>query len=110
MTTLEQDKVDPGKSDFPRPSRETWTQAAAASNGGLSADRLISQTYEGITVQPLYVHDDIELLEAVRTIPGRPPYMRGGLRSPLYWRPSYPAARPPAALAVTRKPASRSRV
>ena len=77
MTTLEQDKVDPGKSDFPRPSRETWTQAAAASNGGLSADRLISQTYEGITVQPLYVHDDIEPLEAVRTIPGRPPYMRG---------------------------------
>ncbi|MBL6941292.1 MAG: methylmalonyl-CoA mutase [Rhodospirillales bacterium] len=54
-----------------------WQQAAARELKGSGPDDLIWKTPEGIEVKPLYTAADLEGLEAVDTLPGLPPYMRG---------------------------------
>ena len=52
-----------------------------------STDDLIWQTPEGIEVKALYTSEDLEGLEAVNTLPGFPPYIRGPRASMYPGRP-----------------------
>jgi methylmalonyl-CoA mutase len=54
-----------------------WQQAATKELKGGTPDDLVWKTPEGIEVKPLYTAADLEGLEAIDTLPGLPPYMRG---------------------------------
>ena len=64
--------------EFPHPTYDDWRQAAVDSLAGKPFDKLVTATYEGLDVQPLYRREDTADLAATRTIPGAPPYLRGG--------------------------------
>lgn len=64
--------------DFPVPTIEEWRQVATAELKGAEYDKkLLWQTLEGITVQPIYTRADIADLPAAKSLPGFPPYVRG---------------------------------
>ncbi len=63
--------------DFPTPSYEEWLAAAEASLKGKPFEELISQTYEGITLQPIYRVEDIADVPYLDGQPGQFPYLRG---------------------------------
>ena len=63
--------------EFLAPSFDEWQQAAVDSLKGRSFDKLITPTYEGISLQPLYRREDTADIAAAGTIPGAPPYLRG---------------------------------
>jgi methylmalonyl-CoA mutase len=67
---------------FPRKSREDWRALAEREIKG-DADRLRWVTPEGIPVEPLYTAADLEDLEAVDTLPGFEPFVRG-IRATMY--------------------------
>jgi methylmalonyl-CoA mutase len=54
-----------------------WTELAAKELKGKDPSELIRQTPEGIDVKPLYTAADLEGLEAVDSLPGAAPFMRG---------------------------------
>ena len=54
-----------------------WTERAGRELKGGQPDSLVWQTPEGIAVKPLYTADDLEALEALDSLPGAPPYIRG---------------------------------
>src|SRR5215212_872758 len=60
-----------------------WRNGAARSAPGGDLDRLNWVTPEGIVVKPLYTAADIEGLEAVDSLPGFPPFLRG-VRATMY--------------------------
>ncbi len=62
---------------FDAPSFETWREATVTSLNGLPFEKLITRTYEGIDLQPLYRAEDVADLSHVNTLPGRPPFVRG---------------------------------
>ena len=68
--------------DQERPTRSDWEALAAKEVKG-DLDSLIWHTPEGIAVQPLYTADDLEGLEAVDTLPGFDPFLRG-VRATMY--------------------------
>ncbi|HMG28433.1 MAG TPA: methylmalonyl-CoA mutase family protein, partial [Acidimicrobiia bacterium] len=68
--------------DFPRKSRQEWRALAEAEVKG-DVDRLRWVTPEGIEVDPLYTAADLEDLEAVDTLPGFEPFVRG-IRATMY--------------------------
>lgn len=62
---------------FPYPTYEAWRKAAEASLKGAPFEKkMLTQTYEGITLQPLYRQEDIDHLPHPRSLPGFPPYVR----------------------------------
>lgn len=63
--------------EFPEPSYDEWQQAAVDSLKGRPFDKLITPTYEGIPLQPLYRREDTANLSFPDTLPDRPPYVRG---------------------------------
>ncbi len=63
--------------EFPAPSFDEWQQAAVDSLKGRPFDKLVTPTYEGIPLQPLYRREDTAGIAATGTIPGAPPYLRG---------------------------------
>lgn len=63
--------------EFPAPTFEEWQAAAVDSLAGKPFDKLVTPTYEGIPLQPLYRREDTADIAAARTIPGAPPYLRG---------------------------------
>ena len=63
--------------EFPAPSFDVWQQAAVDSLKGRPFDKLITSTWEGILLQPLYRREDTADIAAAGTIPGAPPYLRG---------------------------------
>jgi len=63
--------------EFPAPSFDEWQQAAVDSLKGRPFDKLITPTWEGIPLQPLYHREDTADIAAAGTIPGAPPYLRG---------------------------------
>ena len=63
--------------DFPKHSLEEWRAAAGEELKGAAPETLAWETPEGLTVKPLYTAEDLEGLEAVATLPGFPPYLRG---------------------------------
>jgi len=59
-----------------RPGVEAW-RALAAKETGADPDALTWRTAEGIDVKPLYVREDASGLEAVDSLPGFEPFLRG---------------------------------
>jgi methylmalonyl-CoA mutase len=63
--------------DFAYPSYGDWKAAVEKSLKGASFDKLLTDTYEGITLQPIYRPEDIEHLDYILSQPGQAPYVRG---------------------------------
>jgi methylmalonyl-CoA mutase len=63
--------------EFPKHSYEDWRKAAEALLKGAPFEKkLITKTYEGITLQPIYRKEDIENLEFVKSMPGAGTFVR----------------------------------
>ncbi|MDN3015447.1 hypothetical protein PH210_04385 [Paenibacillus sp. BSR1-1] len=63
-------------SEFPATSYLEWRQAAEKSLKGASfEEKLVSQTYEGIELQPMYFQEDIRNLSYRSSKPGSAPYV-----------------------------------
>ena len=78
--------------DFPKKSLADWDKLATADLKGAPLHGLAWHTPEGIAVKPLYTAADLERLEAVDSLPGFPPYLRGP-RATMYAQP--PLDHPP---------------
>ncbi|MBU1097770.1 MAG: acyl-CoA mutase large subunit family protein [Bacteroidetes bacterium] len=66
------------KGDFTPPSFDEWKDKVIADLKGASyAKKLITNTYEGISLQPIYTRADIENLPLVDGKPGFTEYVRG---------------------------------
>ncbi len=64
--------------DFPVPGLQEWERECAHLLGGASfAQKLLTPTYEGITLRPLYVREDVAGLPHLDSLPGAAPYLRG---------------------------------
>ena len=78
-STKKSTKKPPGKSPA-EPKAKTikdWRERAATELKGRSPDDLVWTTPEGIEVKALYTAEDLEGIEAVDTLPGFQPYLRG---------------------------------
>jgi methylmalonyl-CoA mutase len=62
--------------------KDNWRELAAKELDG-DPERLVWETPEGIAVQPLYTAADLEGLEAVGSLPGFEPFVRG-VRATMY--------------------------
>jgi methylmalonyl-CoA mutase len=68
--------------DFPPPTYEEWRAAAEVSlEGAIVEKKLVTQTYEGINLQPIYTREDIENLSHLEQKPGFPGFARGARAS-----------------------------
>lgn len=64
--------------EFPITSYEEWkVEAEATLKGAPFEKRLMTKTYEGITLEPLYVDRSLEGIAQLDTLPGREDYLRG---------------------------------
>jgi methylmalonyl-CoA mutase len=65
--------------DFPAPTRDEWRAAVEKVLKGAAFDKkMLTKTYEGITLQPLYTLDDWSPENDPSGLPGFKPYTRGG--------------------------------
>lgn len=65
------------RESFPPPTYEVWRDVAEKSLKGAPFDKkVLTQTYEGITLQPMYRKADAADLTHPRTLPGFEPYVR----------------------------------
>ena len=60
-----------------KPGLADWQKAVASETKGAGAESLLWKTPEGIDVKPLYTSADLENIEAVDSLPGFAPYLRG---------------------------------
>lgn len=66
------------RDDFPAVDYDQWRAMAEGTLGGVAFDRkLVTRTYEGIDLQPLYTRRDGSAEENRSGLPGLPPYIRG---------------------------------
>ncbi|MEW9668802.1 methylmalonyl-CoA mutase family protein [Ammoniphilus sp. 3BR4] len=64
--------------EFSIPTYDEWRQAAEKALKGASFDeKLVTQTYEGIEIHPLYRQENIQNLPHAGSLPGFAPYVRG---------------------------------
>ena len=64
--------------EFPVPSYEAWRKEAEATLAGAPFEKkLVTRTFEGIDVQPIYRKDDLAGLSHLGSLPGQTPYIRG---------------------------------
>ena len=64
-------------SEFPPTSYEEWRKAAEKILKGAPFEkRLVTKTYEGISLQPMYRQEDVADLPHTNSLPGFPPYVR----------------------------------
>lgn len=64
-------------SEFPHPTYEQWRQAAEKVLKGVPFEKkLVTKTYEGIDLQPMYRQEDVADLPHTDSLPGFPPYVR----------------------------------
>ncbi len=64
--------------DFPETTYEQWREQVEKDLKGVPFEKkLISKTYEGIDLQPIYNKEDIKDLPFVDTKPGSPDFLRG---------------------------------
>jgi methylmalonyl-CoA mutase len=69
VTTEPNPEILPLAADFPAATREDWLKlVAAALKGATFEKRLVSRTYDDLTIEPLYVRDP-----GAQPIPGRAP-------------------------------------
>ncbi|PWA13105.1 methylmalonyl-CoA mutase [Pueribacillus theae] len=64
-------------SEFPVPTYEEWKNVTEKSLKGASFETLLTKTYEGITLKPMYQKKDLENLPFQNSFPGIYPYKRG---------------------------------
>ena len=63
---------------FAHASYEDWRRAAEQTLKGVPFEqRLITKTYEGLQLQPLYTTDTVADLPQLASLPGEPPFLRG---------------------------------
>jgi methylmalonyl-CoA mutase len=62
---------------------DDWRDLATKELKGADPDSLVRETPEGIPVKPLYTPADLEGLEAVGSLPGQAPFVRG-VRATMY--------------------------
>ncbi len=67
---------------FPFPTYEEWKAAAEETLGGVPFEKkLITKTYEGIDLQPIYSQKDVKNLEPLlENLPGEYPFLRSNER------------------------------
>src|SRR3954453_24067008 len=66
------------RDDFPPASYEEWRKLAEADLQGASFEqKLVTHTYEGIDLQPVYTRRDWPSEDAPMGFPGQPPFVRG---------------------------------
>lgn len=66
------------KKDFDSPSYEQWREVVERDLKGVPFEKkLITKTYEGIDLQPIYTRKDLEDLEFVNELPGEGNFIRG---------------------------------
>ncbi len=71
------DKTGPLFADFAAPSYEEWLEAVdKVLKGAPFAKKLVTKTYEGIDLQPMYRQQDVENLPHIDSLPGFAPYIR----------------------------------
>jgi len=63
--------------DFQPPSYEEWVEATVKSLRGKPFESLISHTYEGFEIQPIYRQEDAAGIDHQHTLPGASPFARG---------------------------------
>ncbi|QRG70139.1 methylmalonyl-CoA mutase family protein [Brevibacillus choshinensis] len=64
--------------EFSVPTYDQWREAAEKTLKGASFDaKLLTKTYEGITLQPIYRQEDVVKLVHIHAEPGCAPYLRG---------------------------------
>jgi len=64
--------------EFPVSTYDEWLQLVEQQLKGAPFEKkVVTKTYEGITLQPLYRREDVEGLPHLNTAPGFPPYVRG---------------------------------
>jgi methylmalonyl-CoA mutase len=69
--------------EFTPPTAEAWRAEAERTLNGKPLEKLVTQTYEGITVQPIYRQDDAAGVPYLDSLPGFAPYLRGaGVAAP----------------------------
>jgi len=65
-------------SEFPIPSLEAWREEVIRLLKGAPFEKkMLTATYEGITLQPIYTAEDTKDLPFQDTLPGEWPYLRG---------------------------------
>lgn len=65
-------------SEFPAPTMEQWREEVVRLLKGAPYEKkMLSTTYEGITLSPIYTEDDVRNLPFHGTLPGQWPYLRG---------------------------------
>jgi len=71
------------RDDFPPHAYEAWRKEAERSLKGAAFEKaLITQTYEGIALQPIYRQEDLEKFPLPESFPGFAPYLRGSRAAP----------------------------
>lgn len=66
------------KAEFPPQSWEEWINAVQETLKGADFDKVMkTQTYEGITLNPIYRKEDLAKLKHLDCLPGKAPYIRG---------------------------------
>lgn len=73
----DQRSQQPSFDEFPIPSVQDWLKTVEKSLKGAPFDKLMTKTYEEITIKPIYTSQDIEGSHHLKTLPGFPPYIRG---------------------------------
>ena len=64
--------------EFPIPSYADWkAEAEATLKGAPFEKKLITRTFEGLDIQPIYRKEDLEGLKHLGSLPGEAPYVRG---------------------------------
>lgn len=65
-------------SEFPAPTLEQWREEVVRLLKGAPFEKkMLSATYEGITLQPIYTAEDVKGLPFQDSLPGEWPYLRG---------------------------------
>jgi methylmalonyl-CoA mutase len=68
--------MDSAMVDDTRADLDTWAKLAGRETEGRAAE-LVWRTPEGFEIKPLFTSADLEGIEAVSSLPGLPPYLRG---------------------------------
>lgn len=76
--------------EFPPASLAMWhEEVVKLLKGAPFEKKMLTLTYEGITLKPLYTAEDMAGLQATATMPGEPPFLRGasllGYRGKPWW-------------------------
>ena len=64
--------------EFPIPSYADWkAEAEATLKGAPFEKKLVTKTFEGLDIQPIYRKEDLEKVSHLGSLPGQAPYVRG---------------------------------